>query len=126
MPLSIIHVEDDPDIREIAAMALEFAGDYDLVQFEDGASCLRGLGDLVPDVFLLDMMMPGMDGLTLLGELRARPSHASVPIIFMTARVQKSELQPLLDAGAIGIIEKPFEPIELGARIETLLAGRTT
>ena len=123
MTLSIIHVEDDPDIREIAKMAFEFAGDYDVQQFEDSAACLAGLNGQVPDVFLLDVMMPGMDGVGLLGELRKSPDYANVPAIFMTARVQASEVQPLLDTGALGVIAKPFDPLELAPQVERLLEG---
>ena len=121
MTLFIAHVEDDPDIREIAKMALEFAGDFAIVQYEHGADCLEKLNGDVPDVFLLDMMMPGMDGLALMGELRKRPAYKDVPVIFMTARVQSSEIQPLRDAGAAGVIPKPFDPIDLGQQIRKIL-----
>jgi DNA-binding response OmpR family regulator len=66
-------------------------------------------------------MMPGMDGLQLLAEVRKQEAFASIPAIFMTARVQSSERQSLLDAGAIGVISKPFDPIELGNQIAELL-----
>lgn len=121
MTLTLVHVEDDADIREIAAMAFEFSGGFSLIQFEDAKACLSGLNGRVPDLFLLDMMMPGMDGLELLGELRSLPEYAKVPIIFMTARVQSSEVQRLRDAGAIGVIPKPFDPIGLADEIHALL-----
>lgn len=121
MTLILVHVEDDADIREIAAMAFDFSGGFSIIQFEDAEACLSGLNGRIPDVFLLDMMMPGMDGLELLGELRGMPDYANVPIIFMTARVQSSEINPLLNAGAIGVIAKPFEPIGLADEVHSLL-----
>ena len=121
MTISIVHVEDDQDIREIVSMALEFASDYELIQFNDGDHCLAEIGDHVPDLFLLDVMMPGMDGMRLLANLRQQQQHTSVPAIFMTARVQSSEIQPLLDAGAIGVIPKPFDPLTLAPEITKLL-----
>lgn len=124
MTLHILHVEDDPDIREIAMMSLEISGDFQVDQCSNGADCLRTLETCQPDVFLFDVMMPGMDGLQLLAEVRKQEAFALTPVIFMTARVQTSEKQTLLDAGALGIISKPFDPLELGKQIISLLASQ--
>lgn len=121
MTLNILHVEDDPDIREIAMMSLELAGNFQVLQCDGGIESLKILETYQPDVFLFDVMMPGMDGLQLLAEVRKQEAFSSTPVIFMTARVQNSERQSLLDAGAIGIISKPFDPIELGNQIVELL-----
>ena len=114
-------MEDDPDIREITMMSLEISGDFRVDQCASGAECLQAIETCRPDVFFFDVMMPGMDGLQLLAEVRKQESFISIPVIFMTARVQASERQTLLDAGAIGIISKPFDPIELGEQIMNLL-----
>jgi CheY-like chemotaxis protein len=124
MTLHILHVEDDPDIREIAMMSLELSGDFRVDQCSNGADCLQTLETCQPDVFLFDVMMPGMDGLELLAEVRKQDAFALTPVIFMTARVQASERQALLDAGAVGIISKPFDPIDLGQQISDLLAKK--
>ena len=109
MVLHILHVEDDPDIREIAMMSLELTGNFQVLQCSGGIESLKVLETFQPDVFLFDVMMPGMDGLQLLAEVRKQEAFASTPAIFMTARVQSSERQSLLDAGAIGVISKPFD-----------------
>jgi len=119
--VQVLHVEDDPDIREIVKMAFEFIEGFDLTQCENGADALDYLAGNVPDVLLLDVMMPGMDGMQLLTEARKNPALAEVPAIFMTARVQEAEIKPLYDAGGAGVIAKPFDPVALGGEIMKIL-----
>lgn len=120
--MRILHVEDDADIREIAMMALELSGGFDVLQCNNGPECLQALEHFKPDIFLFDVMMPGMDGIQLLEKVRSTHGFRDTPTIFMTARVQVSERQSLLDAGAVGIISKPFDPIQLGPEILRLIA----
>jgi len=119
----VMHVEDDADIREIAQMALEMMGDFTVVQFDCGEAALEGAGGTDPDVILLDVMMPGMTGPQTLAELRKLPHLKDVPAIYMTARVQPSEIDGLKNAGALGVIVKPFDPVSLAQQITDLVAS---
>tara|TARA_R110002072_G_scaffold103764_6_gene227620 strand:+ start:172 stop:537 length:366 start_codon:yes stop_codon:yes gene_type:complete len=119
--MNIFHVEDDGDIREIAKMALEMVGDYKVVQFECGEDALAAAPDLTPDLFLLDVMMPGMTGPETLAKLREFDHLADVPVIYMTARVQPNEIAEFKSTGALGVIEKPFDPVTLGQQIRNLV-----
>lgn len=121
--LRILYVEDDPDIQTIARIALEDIGGLDVATCESGAQALERIRDFQPDVLLLDVMMPVMDGPTLLTHLRQTPNGAQAKAIFMTARIQQNEIQQYLDIGAIEVIAKPFDPMTLAERITTIVAG---
>jgi CheY-like chemotaxis protein len=79
---------------------------------------------VTPDLILVDMMMPGMDGMAALAELRASEELKHVPVIFMTAKVQKGEVERYLLAGALGVVSKPFDPMTLPKEIERILATK--
>jgi CheY-like chemotaxis protein len=113
----VVHVEDDPDIREIARFAMELVGGLQVVQFPSGPEALAGLDAAAPDLILLDVMMPGMSGEETLAALRTLPRFAATPVVFMTAKAQAAELQSLLDLGAVSVITKPFDPMTLSAQI---------
>jgi CheY-like chemotaxis protein len=115
----IIYVDDEDDIREVAQIALEAVGGFALQVF-DRAEALLAASPEPPDLLLLDVMMPGMDGPALLRALRQRPDFAGVPAIFMTAKVQPAEISALLAAGAIGVVAKPFDPMTLADEIRRL------
>lgn len=114
----ILHVDDDADVREIARLALETVGGLDVTQCASGAEALRRVEGMMPDVFLLDVMMPEMSGEQLFAALRAKPEFANVPTIFMTARVQPDEIVGFKKLGAIDVIEKPFDPMTLSERVQ--------
>ncbi|MFC2968154.1 response regulator [Acidimangrovimonas pyrenivorans] len=113
----VMHVEDDMDIREIALIALETVGGLDVVQCESGAQALEMAPVEKPDLFLLDVMMPGMSGDETLLALRQMPEFADTPAIFMTAKAQQSEVDRLLEMGALDVITKPFDPMTLAEEI---------
>lgn len=122
--LHILHVDDEPDIREVAAMSLELDGAMSLTSAASGAEALGLLeAGCRPDVILLDVMMPVLDGPGTLARLRQLPGHEATPVIFMTARAQSSELSRYIDLGAIGVIVKPFDPMSLAASVRDALAG---
>ena len=123
MTTRLLHVEDDPDIREIALMSLEMSGHFTIRQCEDGAKALTCAEDFAPDVLLLDVMMPGMTGPQLLARLREIPALSKTPAIFMTARAQESEKLALLDSGAVAVIAKPFDPIALSDEIRAAIGA---
>lgn len=116
--IKLLHVEDDVDIREIAAMALELSSEFEVVQCESGDEALAAVETFKPDVFLLDMMMPGMTGRQVLEAMRQMPEFASTPAVFMTARAQHSEIEELLEIDLVEVISKPFDPMSLAEQIE--------
>jgi two-component system OmpR family response regulator len=122
--LNVLHVDDEPDIREVAAMSLELDPDMSLTSAASGAEALSLMeGGVRPDVILLDVMMPVLDGPGTLARLRQLPGLEQTPVIFMTARAQASELSRYLDLGAIGVIVKPFDPMTLADSVRNTLAG---
>ncbi len=123
--IKLLHVEDDADIREIAKMALELSGDIEVVQCVSGEDALTVVQSFVPDVFLLDMMMPGMTGMQTLEKMREMPGLDQIPAIFMTARAQHAELEELRNLGAADVISKPFDPMSLGDQIKSVMAKTT-
>jgi CheY-like chemotaxis protein len=115
-------VDDEADIRTVAAMSLGTIAGWSIEMFaEPGAMLAFARGHAPPDVLLLDVMMPGMDGVTLLGRLREIDGYADVPAVFVTARAQRHEVQGYLDAGAAGVITKPFDPMSLPDRVRDLV-----
>jgi two-component system OmpR family response regulator len=116
----VLYVEDEPDIREVARFALEYSGDYEVKICESGAEALSIVGSFKPDIILLDVMMPGMDGLATMEALRQLEETASIPIVFMTAKVQSAEVSRYLALGAASVIPKPFDPRTLGATVKEI------
>lgn len=120
--LIILHVDDDANIRALTALAFDLRGDTVVHSASSGAEALRLLADgIQPDLLLLDVMMPDMDGPGLLGRIRAEPGGTTAPAIFMTAQTQDHERAALLAQGAIGVIIKPFDPMTLGEQVRTHL-----
>jgi two-component system, OmpR family, response regulator len=116
----ILYVEDEPDIQAVAKVALEMVGGFTLKICSSGQEALESAEDFLPDLILLDVMMPGMDGLTTMRKLRDLPGMAAVPVVFMTAKVQPNEIQEYLAQGAKGVIAKPFDPMKLGEEVQAI------
>lgn len=116
----ILYVEDEPDIQAVARIALEHVGGFELVICTSGQEALACCEAFGPDLLLLDVMMPGMDGVTTLHELRKLPGLERIPAMFMTAKVQPSEVAQLRQQGAIDVIPKPFDPMTLSENIRSL------
>ena len=114
--MKLLYVEDEADIREIAEFALEDE-DFDIVFCESGEQAVEKAVDFQPEVILLDVMMPGMDGPTTLKNLRTIPGLETTPVIFLTAKVQPNEIQSFIALGAIHVIPKPFDPMTLAEQI---------
>ena len=122
--LNVLHVDDEPDIREVAAFALEMDPGMTVRSASSGQEALDWLGSgYAPDVILLDVMMPTLDGPGTLERLRQMPQHVSTPVIFMTARAQSHELDRFLGLGAIAVIIKPFDPMTLSRQLRDHLAS---
>ncbi|MDB2408023.1 response regulator [Jannaschia sp.] len=119
MPLrKIACVEDEPDIRELTEMALRDLSGYNVRSYPSGPDALEGLADFAPDLVVLDAMMPGMDGMTVLREMRIRPALAKMPVVFMTAAASEENTREFVAAGALGVIPKPYDPMTLGTQLE--------
>lgn len=120
----ILYVEDEPDIRLIAQMALEAVGGFTVIVCASGQDALTAAPASQADLLLLDVMMPGMDGPSTLKALRELPATADTPVIFMTAKVQATEVTAYKALGAIDVIPKPFDPMELSAQIQRIWAAQ--
>jgi two-component system OmpR family response regulator len=116
----ILYVEDEGDIRTVTAMALEAVGGFTVITCSSGTEALAAAPDASADLILLDVMMPGMDGLATLSALRGLSQTADTPVIFMTAKVQASEIQHYMRLGATDVIAKPFDPMTLSAQISEI------
>jgi two-component system, OmpR family, response regulator len=123
--MKVLYVDDEPFIREIAVMALELDPGFEVHQAESGVAALEVVqaGAVRPDLFLLDVMMPVLDGPATLAQLRATPGFADTPVIFMTAKAQANDLQALRALGALGVITKPFNPTTLAAEIRQVMGA---
>ena len=116
----ILYVEDEPDIQAVARMALEMVGGFEVKVCSSGEEALREAEHFAPDMILLDVMMPGMDGPSTLEALRRNPSLADTPVAFMTAKVQPAEVAHYKSLGARGVIAKPFDPVTLAGQVREL------
>lgn len=117
----ILYVEDDPDIQMVAQIALETVGDFVLRTCSSGRAALKAIETgFLPDLLLLDVMMPEMDGPTTLLNLRKMATTAATHVIFMTAKVQASEVEYYKSLGALGVIPKPFDPMQLAIQVRQL------
>lgn len=116
----VIYVEDEADIREIAFVALELVGGYEVQIYSSGSEALAKAVAFQPELIILDVMMPDMDGPTTLAKLRELPELATTPAIFMTAKVQPNEVAALRDLGALAVIAKPFDPMTLATQLHEI------
>ncbi|CAG9931691.1 response regulator [Candidatus Nitrotoga arctica] len=118
--MRILYVEDEPDIQMVARLALEALGGYTVEICSSGDEALQRAPGFQPQLFLLDVMMPGMDGPSTLKMLRALPQFASTPVIFMTAKVQSGEVAGYKELGAVDVIPKPFDPMILASKVQDI------
>lgn len=113
----IIYIEDQEDIQAIAQVALSSISHYEVKLCSSGQAALEVIEDFAPDLILLDVMMPGMDGPQTLEAIRKLDSQKDVPVVFMTAKVLPREIDDLMALGALGVISKPFDPVTLGQQV---------
>jgi two-component system, OmpR family, response regulator len=117
---TLLYVDDDADIREIVQMALTLDGDLTVHCSDGGERALLKMRIERPDLVVLDVMMPGMDGPTILARMRDDADLRGIPVIFMTAKASPQDAARLRELSAIGVIAKPFDPMALGAQVKTL------
>ncbi len=120
--MKILLVDDEEDIRKIGRLSLEAVGKFDTVVAAGPVEALALASSERPELILMDMMMPIMDGLAVLAQLQSSLLLRTIPVIFMTAKVQRDEIEHYLRMGAIGVIRKPFDPMTLPNQITEILA----
>ncbi len=121
MSRRILIIEDEPDIREVAAASLELTRGWEVLTAPSGPTGVQRARLEQPDAILLDVMMPGMDGTETFGILRGAEDTTGIPVILMTAKVQRAERERFAAMGVDGLIPKPFDPMTLGDEIDRLL-----
>jgi CheY-like chemotaxis protein len=119
----VLLVDDDADLRRLGRLSLSKVGGWEVVVAASGPEAVALASSEMPDVVLLDVSMPGMDGPTVLRKLREDPGTAHLPVVFVTARALPEEIRSLVASGAIGVITKPFDAMNLPAQIRGLLSS---
>ena len=117
----VLHVEDEADIREVVKLSLALDPDLIVKSCNTGPDALTEALRWRPNVILMDVVMPVMDGPELLVQLRKGEDTAGIPVVFMTARAQAEEVEHFLSLGAAGVIAKPFDPLTLAASLRSCL-----
>lgn len=116
----ILVAEDERDIRELIGFALRFA-DFEVVLAENGVQAVEQAPLEQPDLILLDVRMPKMSGYEACRHLKENPATSKIPIVFLSAKGQESEIEQGLDSGAMEYIVKPFGPAELAEQVKDIL-----
>lgn len=117
----ILYVDDEPDLREVAVMSLELDPEFEVRDCGTGETALKIASEWCPELILLDVMMPGMDGPATRRALAQRPETAAIPIAFITARTQAQDVAALMALGAVAVLAKPFDPMTLAVQVRALL-----
>lgn len=125
--LTVLYVDDDPDIRSIATMSLQLDPAISVHAAASGeeALALLATADWRPDAILLDVMMPGIDGVALAAAIRQMPGLDGTPLLFMTARARESDIARYRSIGAVSVITKPFDPLRLAEEIRKVAPARS-
>jgi two-component system OmpR family response regulator len=116
----IMYVDDEPDIRTIVDLVLHTLEGFSVTLCGSGAEALERAPEILPQLVLLDVMMPGMDGPETLRALRALPATSAVPVVFVTAKVQPAEVARFRSLGAADVIAKPFDPLALAGQVRAI------
>ena len=121
MSRKILIIDDEDDIREVAALSLETVAGWDVVVASSGAQGIARAAEHHPDAILLDVMMPDMDGPSTFRELRKNPATSRIPVLLLTAKVQGTDQRRFADLGVEAILFKPFDPLTLSTQISSAL-----
>jgi CheY-like chemotaxis protein len=116
----ILLVDDDSDIRTVTRLALQLVAGHVVEECASGAEALAKAPEFAPDLIVMDVLMPEMDGVATMRAMRKDPRFSSTPIIFLTATAQTSNITDFLRMGALCVIRKPFDPLELVEEIGRL------
>jgi CheY-like chemotaxis protein len=120
----VLLIDDEDNIRTVAVLSLSKVGKWSVSAAASGAEGLELARRDRPDVVLVDVMMPNMDGIAVLGRLKEKPETSGIPVIFMTAKVQKREIERYMGLGAAGVIAKPFDPMTLPEEVRKIIEQR--
>jgi CheY-like chemotaxis protein len=121
----VVLVDDDPDLRKLVKLTLEFTAGWEVEVAADGAEGIEAVRAHRPDVAVVDLMMPGMDGYEVCERLKGDPETAAIPVVFLTARKELDEAR-VKELGVAGVVIKPFEPDELAEELLRLSGGGGT
>lgn len=121
----ILHVDDDRDIRDIAMLSLQHVGGFEVLQCASGQEAMEKAAGFGPQLFLFDVMMPEMSGDDLWAKFKKVSALSDVPVIFMTAKVERQYVAELMEKGALAVLEKPFDPITLSEDITRIWNEQT-
>jgi two-component system OmpR family response regulator len=121
--MKVLIIDDEDDIRRIAVLSLSRVGKMEVVDASGGQEGVKKAASERPDVILLDVMMPGLDGPATLSALRSNPATAEIPVVFLTAKAMASEIERLMGLGARGVLTKPFDPMSLPKQLMTCLGS---
>lgn len=120
---TVLYVDDEPDIREVVELSLGLIDGLSVHTCDSGERALQILPQLRPDLILLDVMMPRLDGPSTLQRLRADPELDRIPVVFMTAKAMPQEVARFKQLGAVAVIAKPFDPMRLGEQVISIWEG---
>ena len=120
---TVLYVDDEPDIREVVELSLGLVGELKVHTCDSGERALEILPQLRPDLILLDVMMPRLDGPSTLQRLRADANLNRIPVVFMTAKAMPQEVERFKQLGAVAVIAKPFDPMRLGEQVISIWEG---
>lgn len=121
MSRRVLVVDDDEDVRRLAVLSLSKIGGHDVTSADSGAGCLAAMAEAIPDVVVLDVNMPDMDGPATLWAIRDSATTHAVPVVFLTAGVVESDMDRLRSLPVTGVLHKPFDPMQLPAQLADLL-----
>ena len=116
----ILYVEDEASIQRLVQLSLEKIGGYRVSVFSSGTDALNAVAALQPQLIMLDVMMPDMDGPSILQQLRERPETRGIPVVFITAKARREEIDAFLALGAQGVVTKPFDPMQLPHQLKDI------
>jgi CheY-like chemotaxis protein len=120
----ILIIDDEDDIREVAALSLEATAGWEIIAANSGAAGIKAAAEQKPDAILMDVMMPGMDGPTTFRQMQQNPNISGIPVLLLTAKVQGVDQRRFADLGVAGVLFKPFDPMTLAQQISHALGWK--
>jgi CheY-like chemotaxis protein len=117
----VLLIDDDPDVRRIGSMSLRKLGGFEVLLASSGAEGLVTAEQSLPDLILLDILMPGLDGMVTIAELKKSPMAKAIPVIFLTGARDLSPPEKIREVGALGVIYKPIDPLRLPSQARELV-----